>query len=158
MKDETFKKLCEETEKAIKSLIEDGMQSSDVQMLSELTKIYKNVKESEEMNYGNYGYGNYGRGNYGRESYGEYNDGSYGRRSRDSRGRYRGDDHLDRMSNEYGRYEEGRQRYGANQDTMKSLEYMLHSLEDFAKYLKEDAQSPQEVEMIRQTAQRIAQM
>jgi len=167
MEEKTTKKLCEEVEKAIESLIEDGLQANDVQMLNELTKIYKNVKESEMMNYGNYngyGYGNYGNYNgrragynaYGRDSYGEYNDGSYGRRGRDAK--YRGDDHLDRMYNEYGRYEEGRERYGANQDTMKSLEYMLHSMEDFAKYLKEDAQSPQEVEMIRQTAQRIAQM
>ena len=157
MKDETFKKLCEETKKAIDTLIEDGMQSSDVQMLSELTKIYKNVKESEEMNYGNYGnYGYYNGRNVGYDNYGNYNDGSYGRRGYDKK--YRGHDHIDRMSTEYGRYEEGRERYGANQDTMKSLEYMLHSMEDFAKYLKEDAQSPQEVEMIRQTAQRIAQM
>jgi hypothetical protein len=35
---------------------------------------------------------------------------------------------------------------------------MLESMEDFARMLREDAQSQEEVEMIRQTAQRIAQM
>ena len=35
---------------------------------------------------------------------------------------------------------------------------MLESMEDFARMLREEAQSQDEVEMIRQTAQRIAQM
>ena len=35
---------------------------------------------------------------------------------------------------------------------------MLDSMEDFARMLREDAQSQEEIEMIRQTAQRIAQM
>ena len=43
-------------------------------------------------------------------------------------------------------------------DTKKSLKYMLESMEDFARMLKEDAQSEEEVMMIRETAQRIAQM
>ena len=72
--------------------------------------------------------------------------------------RYRGHEHLDRMYDNYGRYEEGRQRYGANEDTKKSLEYMLRSMEDFARMLKDEAQSQEEVMMIKQTAQRIANM
>lgn len=61
--------------------------------------------------------------------------------------------------NEYGNYNYGRERYGANnEDTKKSLRYMLESMEDFARMLKEEAGSQEEVEMIRQTAQRIAQM
>ena len=35
---------------------------------------------------------------------------------------------------------------------------MLESMEDFARMLKEEASSQEEIEMIRQTAQRIAQM
>ena len=62
------------------------------------------------------------------------------------------------MYDHYGRYEEGRQRYGANEDTKRSLKYMLESMEDFARMLRDEAQSQEEVEMIRQTAQRIAQM
>ena len=35
---------------------------------------------------------------------------------------------------------------------------MLQSMEDFARMLRDEAQSQEEVEMIRQTAQRISQM
>ena len=92
----------------------------------------------------------------GRVFGGGYGEGSYGRRGYDAK--YRGHEHLDRMYDNYGRYEEGRSRYGANEDTKKSLEYMLRSMEDFARMLKEEAQSQEEVNMIKQTAQRIAQM
>ena len=46
----------------------------------------------------------------------------------------------------------------ASRITKRSLKYMLESMEDFAHMLREEAQSQEEVEMIRQTAQRIAQM
>ena len=130
-----------------------------LEAIGELVDIVKDVanieywceKEESEMyrGYGRYGYGNYDRG-YGRDS--------YGRRERDSRGRYRGHEYMDEMYDEYSKYMEGRSRYGANEDTKKSLEYMLRSMEDFARMLKEDAGSEEEVQMIRQTAQRIAQM
>lgn len=161
-------KLLKATEEKIESILEEGIETNNLEYLYKLVDIHKDMKEEESMNYGNYGnyngYGNYGNyGNYsgrgaGYDSYGRggYGEGSYGRRGVDAK--YRGDDHLDRMRENYGRYEEGRSRYGANEDTKKSLEYMLRSMEDFAKMLKEEASSQEEVEMIRQTAQRIAQM
>ena len=171
-----YKDLKNATEDKIKDLLEESqgqITGSNYEALGELIDIHKDIineeywcykmEEGEESMYGNYGrgsygnYGEYGRGNYGRDSYGrdEYN--ARGR-SRDSRGRYRGHDYLDEMYDDYSRYSEGRQRYGANEDTMKSLKYMLKSMEDFARMLKEEAESEEEVEMIRQTAQRIAQM
>ena len=171
-----YRDLKNATEDKIKDLLEESqgqITGSNYEALGELMDIHKDItneeywcykmEEGEESMYGNYGrgsygnYDNYGRGNYGRDSYGrdEYN---ARRRSRDSRGRYRGHDYLDEMHEDYSRYMEGRERYGANEDTMKSLKYMLKSMEDFARMLKEDAQSEEEVEMIRQTAQRIAQM
>ena len=113
---------------------------------------YEGYSRDSYGNYREYGRENYGRDSYGRDMY------SARGRSRDSRGRYRGHDYLDEMHEDYSRYMEGREKYGANEDTMKSLKYMLKSMEDFARMLKEDAQSEEEVEMIRQTAQRIAQM
>lgn len=156
-------KVIEKTEEKIKEIIESDITPSNLEHLDKLVDIYKDMKEVESMNYGNYGeYNNYGgrgpsRGAYGEygRGYNEYNEG-YGRRGRDSK--YRGYGHLDRMYNEYGNYSYGRERYGANEDTKKSLKYMLESMEDFAHMLKEEAQSQEEVEMIRQTAQRIAQM
>jgi len=160
-------RVIEETKKYISQIMDEGLdQGENLVYLDKLIDIQKDayeikcMKEDKEM-YGNYGYGNYGRvGNYGRDEYGRgsYGRDEYGARSRDSRGRYRGHEHLDRMYENYGRYEEGKERYGANEDTKKSLEYMLRNMEDFAHMLKEDASSQEEVEMIRQTAQRIAQM
>ena len=147
----------------VKQLLQENsgeITGNTLEAIGDLVDIYKDIanveywceKEESEM-YGRYGrdsYGEYGRGSYGRDS--------YGRRERDSRGRYRGHDYMDEMYDYYGRYMEGRSRYGANEDTRKSLEYMLRSMEDFARMLKEDAGSEQEVQMIRDTAQRIAQM
>lgn len=147
-------KLIDKTCELIDQILDEGINTNNLDPLYKLTKINHIAKEDKDMNYGNYygdRYSNYGRGDYR-----GYDD--YGRRERDSRGRYRGHEHLDRMYDYYGRYEEGRQRYGANEDTKRSLKYMLESMEDFARMLRDEAQSQEEVEMIRQTAQHIAQM
>ena len=148
----------------IKELLQENqgqITGNTLEAIGDLTDIYKDIenveywceKEESEM------YGRYDRDSY--DGYGRYDRrgrDSYGRRERDSRGRYRGHDYMDEMYDEYSKYMEGRSRYGANEDTRKSLEYMLRSMEDFARMLKEDAGSEEEVQMIRQTAQRIAQM
>lgn len=153
-------KVIEKMEDSINKILKEGLNTNNLDTLYKLSKVKHMAKEDEKMNYGNYNgrgpgydnYGNYGESNYGRGNYGE----NYGTRGRDMR--YRGHEHLDRMYDNYGRYEEGRQRYGANEDTKKSLEYMLRSMEDFARMLKEEATSQEEVMMIKQTAQRIANM
>lgn len=153
------KRLIDETDKYIRQFIEEGIgEGNNLEYIDKLIDIQKDaykierMKEEEEM------YGNYGGRRYDdyRGEHHMYD--TYGRRERDSRGRYKGHEHLDRMYDHYGRYMEGRERYGANEDTKRSLEYMLHSMEDFARMLREDAQSQEEVDMIRQSAQRIANM
>jgi hypothetical protein len=153
-------KLEKKTEESINKILEEGITTNNLDHLYKLTKINCMAKKGEDNMYGEYG--NYsgrgpGHGSYGEynRGYSEYNDG-YNARGRDSK--YRGYGHLDRMYNEYGNYSYGRERYGANEDTKRSLEYMLRSMEDFARMLKEEAQSQEEVNMIKQTAQRIAQM
>lgn len=157
-------KLEKTTKESINKILEEGITTNNLDYLYKLTKINHIAKEGEnDMRYNEYneyrdyngrgpGHGSYGEYNRG---YGEYNE-RYNARGRDSK--YRGYDHLDRMYNEYGNYSYGRERYGANEDTKKSLEYMLRSMEDFARMLKEDAKSPEEVQMIKNTAQRIATM
>ena len=156
-------KIIEESNKFIEQLTEQGIdQGNNLDNLNKLVEIKKDalkikcMEEGKQM-YGNYG-NNYGRryDAYGRENYGNNYGDNYGRRGYDMK--YRGHDYLDRMYENYGRYEDGRQRYGHNEDTKKSLKYMLESMEDFAHMLKEDAQSQEEVQMIRETAQRIANM
>ena len=140
-------KIIEITDKKINEVIEH-IDGNNIEYIYKLAKIRHMAKEDECMRFNDYN--DYGR-RPGFNSYGEY-----GRRGVDSK--YRGYGHLDRMYEDYGRYEAGRERYGHNEDTKRSLKYMLESMEDFARMLREDAQSQEEVEMIRQTAQRIAQM
>lgn len=153
-------RIIETTEKSIKKILDEGITSGNLEHLYKLSKIKHIAKEDKDMNnnygnYGNYSGRNVGYDSYGRNSYGD-NYGNYGRRGIDRK--YRGHEHLERMYDDYGRYEEGKQRYGANEDTKKSLKYMLESMEDFARMLREEATSQEEVQMIKNTAQRIANM
>ena len=175
-KQDFHEKVLKKTEEAIEILVEDEIKPSDLDMLDKLVDIHKDIceekywkrKENEFMNYGNYGnygnysgnyngnYGNYNGRNagydaYGRENYGEYN-GNYGRRGRDAR--YRGDEEIDRMSGEYGRYMDSRNRYGAGEETDKSFHYMVKALEDFIKVLHEEANNQQQKQMLNEALQK----
>lgn len=147
-------KLLEKVNEKIKEVVEQDINANNLEYLYKLRKIKHYIKEDENM-YGNYGgrrpgYDSYGRDNYG--NYGNYGEGSYGRRGYDKK--YRGDDHLDRMSGEYGRFMESRERYGASPETDRSFEYMVKSLEDFVKYLHEEAETPQHHQMLNEALQR----
>ncbi len=151
-------KLLEKVNEKIKHIVDEDINTGNLDHLYKLSKIKHMTKEDKEMNYGNYGgrragYDSYGR-NYG-DGYGNYEGyGNYGRRGRDMR--YRGDDELERMSGEYGRYQESRSRYGASDETDKSFHYMVKALEDFIKVLYEEAETPQQKQMLRETLQRSA--
>ena len=151
-------KLLKLTEETIERTIKDGLTTNNLDIVYKLAKIKHIEKESENM-YGNYSgrgpsRGAYGRDEYGRENYGEYGNysGSYGRRGYDRK--YRGDDSLDRMSGEYGRYMESRERYGAgNKESDKSFHYMVKALEDFIMVLKEEAETPQQKQQLMEILQ-----
>ena len=160
-------KLIKQVEEKIKEITDSDITPSNLDNLYKLTKIRHMAKEDKDMygNYGNYSgrgpsrgaYGEYGRGNYGEYgegygagSYGEY--GRYSRRGRDAK--YRGDDELDRMAGEYGRYQESRSRYGAGEETDKSFRYMTKALEDLIKVLYEEAETEPQRQMLRETLQR----
>lgn len=152
-------KLEKKTEESINKILEEGLNTNNLDHLYKLAKINHIAKEEENMNnYGNYGgrragYDSYGRDSYGEYgNYGEYGRGSYGRRGYDMK--YRGDDSLDRMAGEYGRYQESRNRYGAgSEESDKSFHYMVKALEDFIMVLKEEAESPQQKQQLMQSLQ-----
>ena len=148
MEDKVIKKM----EESINKIIEEGVNTNNLDNLYKLSKIKHMAKEDEQMNYGEYNGRGPGHGSYGR--YSEYNEGygNYGARGRDMR--YRGDNEIDRMSNEYGRYMENRSRYGANEETDRSFHYMVKALEDFIKVLHEEADTPQQKQMLRESLQR----
>lgn len=149
-------KLQKKTEESINKILEEGITTNNLDHLYKLTKINHIAKEEESMNnygnYGNYGGRRAGYDSYGRDNYGEYSRDSYGRRGYDMK--YRGDDSLDRMSGEYGRYMESRERYGAgSEETDKSFHYMVKALEDFIMVLKEEAETPQQKQQLMQSLQ-----
>lgn len=144
--------LKTKTEEAIKKILDGGITSGNIDHLYRLAKTNHIAKEDSNMygNYGNYNGRRPGYDTYGRDSYGEY--GNYGRRGYDMR--YRGDEEIDRMHGEYGRYMESRNRYGAGEETDKSFHYMVKALEDFIKVLHEEADTPQQKQMLNETLQR----
>lgn len=144
-------KLEKITEESINKILDDGITTNNLDHLYKLTKINHIAKEEENMNYGNYGARRPGYDSYGRDNYGEYGRGSYGARGYDMK--YRGENELDRMAGEYGRYQESRSRYGASEETDKSFHYMVKALEDFIMVLKEEAETPQQKQQLMQSLQ-----
>lgn len=138
-------KLKTTTEESIKRILDEGLSTNNLETLYKLVKINHIAKEDESMNYGTYGR------RPGYDSYGEYdNYGRYGRRGYDMK--YRGEEEMDRMAGEYGRYQESR-RYGAGEEADKSFHYMVKALEDFIKVLHEEAETPQQKQQLMQALQ-----
>lgn len=157
-------KVIEKVEEAICTIADEGIQPDNLDNLGKLVDIHKDIKHEEYMKikeenimrYRNYGEGNYGYG------YGD----SYGRRGvkGTGRGRYRGEELMDEMYGAYGEYSESKGEYnasgsyGAKQDTMKSLEYMMESVVAFIGMLQKEAESPEEIEIIRKYSKKISEM
>lgn len=156
---EILEKTQEAAVEGISTVLEQGIQTTNLDYLYKLVDIYKDTKEVDSMRYNGYGYG-YDNYNYGRENYGEnYNDryearGRGSNARRDSRGRYRGDEYMDRMAGEFGNYQESRSRYGAGEETDKAFHYMVKAYEEFTKYLFEEAETPQQKQMLREAVQK----
>ena len=172
------KKVKNETEKVIKNILEQGIKPDNIDYLYKLIDVHKDVANEEHWD-GEEKEETGMRYSYGREGgYGAYSEDSYGRRRRDSRGRYmeggnygrrgvdakyRGHDLIEDVYQNYGNYSEGREEYGrgnygAKEDTMKSLEYMLQSVVEFITMLKDEAGSQEEFEMIKKYTKKISEM
>lgn len=166
-------KVTEEVDKSIKRIMEQGVQTNNIDFLYKMIDVKKDIaeieKEEQEMMYSNYG-------NYGRDSYGEYEGNYSGGRRRDSRGRYmeggsygrrgvkgtgrgryRGEEMMDEMAYHYGNYNEGRQ-YGAEGEAMEALSNLMESAYEYFKELKENANSPDEVKMMEHYFKKMGQM
>lgn len=171
-----MQELKHKSEDIIKEIVNDGITVNNIDMLSQVVDIHKDIAnenywcEKEEMI--NMKYRTSGRNSYGarrRDSRGRYmagghgeNYGNYGESGNYAK-RYRGHDMIDGMYEDYGVYMEGKEEgrrgnYGAKEDSMEALRYMLQSVEDFMMMLNEEAESQEEVEMIKRTARNIAEM
>lgn len=172
-------KIKEETEKFLRNSLSQGIQPANVDSLFKAVDMYKdavsiekseNKEEVDNMRYRAYGRNSYGEGNYNEGSYSEGE--NYGRRARDSRGRYmargydakyRGEEMMDDMyqnyqNYSYGREQYGRGNYGAKEDTMKSLKYMMESVVCFIEMLQKEAGSQEEYELIKKYVKQISEM
>ena len=156
-----MEKVMSEVKKSMKEITDTGINENNLKNLSELVDIYKDIKEVECMQYGNYGryegYRGPGYDAYGRDAYGE----SYGRRGYDMK--YRGEPALDAMYGNYRAYSEGKEaygrgNYGAKEDSMKRLKFMLENAVDFFNMLKADANSQEELTMIHDYVNKINEM
>jgi len=136
--------VIKKTTDAINRIMKEGIATTNIDNLYKLSKIKHYAKEDENMNYGNYGGRRY-------DTYGEYDRDTYGRRGYDMK--YRGQDHINRMADEYGRYMESRERYGASEETDKSFHYMVKALEDFIRVLEEEADNPQQKQQLHEALQ-----
>lgn len=140
MDQEIQTKLTEQVENKLKQIANEQINSSNIDILYKAIDIYKDIKEVENMN--NYGYGNYGRPGYD----------SYGRRGVDMK--YKGEEALGRMSGEYGRYSESYGRFGHGEESDRSFHYMVEALKDFIKVLYEEAETPQQKQMLQEAMQK----
>ena len=174
---EMVEKVNEQVVEKISAITKEGIKQANVDYLGKLIDIHKDLaneeywkeklkEEESEMRYGNYGRRNYEEGSYGRgrsrDSRGRYREGGsyseYGRR-----GNYRGHEMMEEMREHYGNYMEGQEQYsrgnyGAKEDTMKSLEYMMESVVDFIEMLQQDASSQEEVNLIKHYTKKISEM
>lgn len=177
--EEEKKDWCEEitqqVEKQIEEIANEKVSVNNVEYLYRLVDIHKDLKNEEywkekidmynEGNYSRYSDG-YGAESYGRRGvkgtgpYSRYRESSYGRRGvpGSGRGRYRGEEMMDEMYQNYSDYSDGRDNYGADQTTLKSLDKMLESVKKFMQHLQSEAKSQEEVEMIKETAKEISMM
>ena len=162
-------KTCEVIEDKLKELTESGYKQEVSKYWGDTVDILKDIYEIKLKKEGlnmYQGYGNsYGRG-YGEDSlgrgYGEdfgargvpgtgaYRE-NYGRRRR-----YRGDDSIDDMKEEYQKFmgEKEYGRYGSPEEE-KSFKYMVKALKDFSKHIAKEASSPEQKEMIKQAAREV---
>lgn len=164
---EQNKKLNKEVKKLVEEkigkILEVGIQSDNVDYLYKLIDIHKDIENEDYWKVKKEGIMMRYRDNYDDEY------GNYGRRMRDSRGRYmargnyRGGDMIEDMRDMYDEYSENKEEYGrgnyrAKDDTMKSLDYMLKSVVQFMQMLEENADSEEEMQLIKKYARKISEM
>lgn len=166
--------IKETIEEKLKKLLETGLQAGNIDYFGKLIDIHKDIenedywnvkKEGIKMRYDDYSEGGYS-GNYGRRgvpgtgrgrSRGRYRDGRYS--ARDSRQ----EEMLENMQEHFEAYSESKEamnmgNYGAEEDTMRSLDYMLKSTYQFMEMLQQDASSEEEMQLIKKYAKKIAEI
>lgn len=161
-------KLKEQIKKELTEIEEKGINASNLELVSKLTEIYKELGEIEKMDKGGQEMQEYGR--YRDGGYGIYRDGGYNARGNYRDGGYnegygrrysRMRDHMDRMMDGMDQYEYGKERYmhgGDDGRVMEGLEKIMYAICMFVETAMDFAESPQEKELIRKHIQKISKI
>lgn len=169
----TMQSLKELVETELKDILNIGIQEDNIDNLGKLVDIHKDIENEEYWSKKKevYGMRYYDENRYGDDRYGDdYRmDRSYGRRGRpmnaprDSRGRYRGpEEKMHEMMEHYGDYTMAsdavnRGNYGAEEDSVKSLDSMLKCVCIFMDMLEENADSPEEAQIIKKYRKKMSE-
>lgn len=150
----TTESIKSEVEKILGDISNEGINRDNVDYVFKLVDIHKDLEQEQYWEVKKMYYRDSRRYDYDRD------DMSYGRRTRDRRGRYKGHDMIDEMSDYYGKYMETRdgRSYGGREDSIKSLDYMMASVYDFVCMLEQDAKSDEEMDIIRKYARKISEL
>ena len=145
-------KLKEQIKKELTEIENKGINASNLELISKLADIYKDLGEIEKLEEGGREMRDYGRyrdnyrENYRDEGYnargnyrdGGYNDG-YGRRYSRMR------DYMDRMADGMDQYEYGKERYMHGEDdsrVMDGLEKLMYAMCMFVESVMDFAETP----------------
>lgn len=183
-----MEKLMEQIKKELTEIEGKGINASNLELISKLADIYKDLGEIKKMEEGGqempeysayreggYGYGRgggynergygagggggYNAGRGGGYNEGGYNDGGYGRRGGGRYSRMR--DHMDRMMEGMDQYEYGKERYmhgGDESRVMEGLEKLMYAMCMFVESAMDFAETPEEKEVIRKHVQKISRL
>ena len=170
---DTMQSLKELIETELKDILNIGIQEDNIDNLGKLVDIHKDIENEEYWSKKKevYGMRYYDENRYGNDRYGDdYRmDHSYGRRGRpmnaprDSRGRYRGpEEKMHEIMEHYGDYTMAsdavnRGNYGAEEDSVKSLDSMLKCVCIFMDMLEENADSPEEAQIIKKYRKKMSE-
>ena len=170
---DTMQSLKKLVETELKDILNIGIQEDNVDNLGKLVDIHKDIENEEYWSKKKevYGMRYYDENRYGDDRYGDdYRmDRSYGRRGRpmnaprDSRGRYRGpEEKMHEIMEHYGDYTMAsdavnRGNYGAEEDSVKSLDSMLKCVCIFMDMLEENADSPEEAQIIKKYRKKMSE-
>lgn len=164
-------RICEQIECHIDKLLETGINPNNLEQLYKLVDIHKDIKnekywEKKEECMMRYRYDydeNYGARR--RDSRGRYMEGNYGRRGmpRSGRGHYPGEEMIEDMHESYKDYSDSKEEmnmgnYGAEGMTVESLEFMLKSAHKFLQMLEEEADTPEEKQIISKYKRKMSEM
>ena len=165
-------KITEKVEEKIDKLLENGIQSSNVDYIYKLVDIHKDLKNEEYwkkkeenmMMYRDYARDDYGDDSYGRRGVPGTGRGRYGRRGvpGTGRGRYRGDYTIDEMKEHYMDYNDAseetmRGNYGAEGEMIKSVEGIMKNIYEIVQEISE-TDSPEVEQIIKKYSRKISEM